>query len=110
MKLLVNSKSAFLSPARNPLMNYLLRISVYNHFCAGTNETEVRQTVSEMKALGFTGVILGYGREIVLNEAEVKAKGERIRQVAYENAVEEWKQGNLRTLRMIGPGDYLSVK
>jgi hypothetical protein len=110
MKWLVESKSALLSPARNPLVNYLLRISIYNHFCAGTNETEVRRTVSDMKQLGFTGVILGYGREVVVNESSATAEGDESRQAAYEGAVEEWKQGNLRTLKMIGSGDYLGIK
>lgn len=110
MKWLVESKSALLSPARNPLVNYLLRISIYNHFCAGTNETEVRRTVSDMKQLGFTGVILGYGREVVVDESSATAEGDESRQAAYEGAVEEWKQGNLRTLKMIGSGDYLGIK
>lgn len=110
MKWLVESKSALLSPARNPLVNYLLRISIYNHFCAGTNETEVRRTVSDMKQLGFTGVILGYGREVVVNESSATVEGDESRQTAYEGAVEEWKQGNLRTLKMIGSGDYLGIK
>jgi hypothetical protein len=110
MKWLVESKSALLSPARNPLVNYLLRISIYNHFCAGTNETEVRRTVGDMKQLGFTGVILGYGREVVVNESSATAEGDESRQAAYEGAVEEWKQGNLRTLKMIGSGDYLGIK
>ncbi|RJE22158.1 Proline dehydrogenase [Aspergillus sclerotialis] len=112
MKLLVNSNSAFLNPSKNPLINYLLRISIYNHFCAGTNEDEVKRTVRDMKQLGFTGVILGYGREIVVKQDDSNTKTDQSesRRVAYENAVEEWKQGNLRTLKMIGSGDYLSMK
>lgn len=112
MKYLVNSNSAFLNPSKNPLVNYLLRISIYNHFCAGTNEDEVRRTVHDMKQLGFTGVILGYGREVVVkeNDSDTKADQSESRRAAYENAVEEWKQGNLRTLKMIGSGDYLGIK
>lgn len=112
MKLLVDSESVFLNPSKNPLVNYLLRISIYNHFCAGTNEDEVKRTVRDMKQLGFTGVILGYGREIVVkqDDSNTKADQSESRRVAYENAVEEWKQGNLRTLKMVGSGDYLSMK
>lgn len=112
MKYLVNSNSALLNPSKNPLINYLLRISIYNHFCAGTNEDEVRRTVSDMKQLGFTGVILGYGREVVVKQEDSNSKAEESesRRAAYENAVEEWKQGNLRTLKMIGAGDYLGIK
>lgn len=110
MKFLVNSNSTLLNPAKNSLVNYLLRISIYNHFCAGTNETEVRRTVSDMKGLGFTGVILGYGREVVVNESNATGDKDESRNAAYEAAVEEWKQGNLRTLKMVGSGDYLGIK
>lgn len=65
-----------------------------------------------MKQLGYTGVILGYGREVVLKQDDSNAKADQSesRRAAYENAVQEWKQGNLRTLKMIGSGDYLGVK
>lgn len=110
MKYLVESKSTLLNPGKNSLVNYLLRISIYNQFCAGTNETEVRRTVRDMKQLGFTGVILGYGREAVMDHSSATSKGGESQQAAYEGAVEEWKQGNLRTLKMIDSGDYLGIK
>lgn len=96
-------------------MKYAVRASIYRHFCAGTNEAEVKRTVSEMKGVGFAGVILGYGRESVVRLDE-EMKGESVasldekRQAAYEAAVEEWKDGNLRTLRMVGADDYLGIK
>lgn len=71
-----------------------------------------------MKGVGFAGVILGYGRESVVRLDEdrdgqgnggVAAQDEK-RLAAYDAAVEEWKQGNLRTLRMVGAGDYLGIK
>ncbi|RAL06733.1 putative proline oxidase Put1, partial [Aspergillus homomorphus CBS 101889] len=117
MKLLVDSPSALLRPSSNSVMDYLLRRTIYDHFCAGTNEVEVRQTVQEMKRLGFKGVILGYARESIAHvssesHAETKAAllQEQQQQAQWERAVEEWKEGNLRTLRMLGEGDYLAVK
>ncbi|KAI9043169.1 putative proline oxidase Put1 [Aspergillus affinis] len=111
LKYVVESKSFLLSPSKNPIMNYLLRTTIYNHFCAGTNEIGVRRTVQDMKSLGFKGVILGYARESVARMEGADSRWETVSQKGLEeSAVEEWKQGNLRTLKMIGEGDYLSVK
>ncbi|KOC15573.1 putative proline oxidase Put1 [Aspergillus flavus AF70] len=112
LKYVVDSKSPLLSPSKNPIMNYILRATIYNHFCAGVNETEVRKIVQEMKTLGFKGVILGYARESV---AKVDAAGSHVEewknaQAIEDRAVDEWKEGNLRTLRMVGKGDYMNIK
>lgn len=64
-----------------------------------------------MKSLGFKGVILGYARESVARMEGADSRWEPASQKALEDsAVEEWKQGNLRTLKMIGEGDYLAIK
>lgn len=113
LKYVVESKSPLLSPSKNPIMNYILRATIYNHFCAGVNETEVRKTVQDMKNLGFKGVILGYARESV---AKIDAAGGshveewKDAQAMEDRAVDEWKEGNLRTLRMVGKGDYMNIK
>ncbi|KAL5333624.1 FAD-linked oxidoreductase-like protein [Aspergillus crustosus] len=113
LKYVIESKSSLLHPSRNPVIRCLLRTTIYNHFCAGENEIEVRRSVQEMKALGFKGVILGYARESVakidIDVANPTAAAETKTEVL-ERAVDEWKEGNLRTLKMIGAGDYLSVK
>ncbi|KAF7592442.1 hypothetical protein BBP40_000290 [Aspergillus hancockii] len=112
LKYVVDSKSPLLSPSKNPIMNYILRATIYNHFCAGVNETEVRKTVRDMKNLGFKGVILGYARESV---AKIDATGSHVEewknaQAIADRAVDEWKEGNLRTLKMVGKGDYINIK
>lgn len=100
-----------MNPSQNPLVNYILRTTIYNHFCAGENEDRVRRTVDGIKTLGFRGVIMGYAKETVVNENESTAASSTESQVeASLRAVEDWKQGNLRTLGMIGEGDYLAVK
>lgn len=111
MKYVVESNSPLLKPSRNPILNYILRTTIYNHFCAGVNETEVRRTVQDMKSLGFKGVILGYARESIarLDDSTHSSPVQEQEAVA-ARAVEEWKQGNLQTLKMIGTGDYLNVK
>ncbi|OJJ50286.1 hypothetical protein ASPZODRAFT_149647 [Penicilliopsis zonata CBS 506.65] len=112
MKLVVNSQSPVFDPRKNPIVDHLLRATIYNHFCAGTDEAEVRQSVKSMKDMGYKGVILGYAREVVVNEPEDCniPISEQNQQTLHLRAVEEWKLGNLQTLKMIGPGDYLSMK
>ncbi|ODM17081.1 hypothetical protein SI65_07480 [Aspergillus cristatus] len=105
----VNSTSPLLDPSQNPLMNHLLRTTIYNHFCAGENEHSVQQTVHGMKTLGFKGVIMGYAKETVVKENE-STTSSTSQEEASLRSVEEWKRGNLRTLGMIGAGDYLAVK
>ncbi|KAL5041003.1 hypothetical protein BDW71DRAFT_201722 [Aspergillus fruticulosus] len=111
LKYVIDSKTSLIHPSRNPLMRYLLRTTIYNHFCAGENETEVRRSVQRMKSLGYKGVTLGYARESVA-QIDVKnpATPEAAKQEAIDRALDEWKEGNLRTLGMIGAGDCMNVK
>jgi len=113
LHVVTNSKSAILDPDRNRILNKLLRWTVYNHFCAGTNQNEVAKTVAEIKKIGYQGVILGYSKEIVVDPNEKLAHDESgsttYSDKCYE-IVEEWKKGTLQTLRMVGAGDYLAVK
>lgn len=113
LNIVTNSKSALLNPDRNPVLNKLLRWTVYDHFCAGTNREEVSKTVAEIKKIGYQGVILGYSREIVLDPNEKLAHDDAgsatYSDKCYE-MIEEWKKGTLETLRMVGPGDFLAVK
>jgi hypothetical protein len=113
ISVLSTSKSALLNPDRNLPLNKLLRWTVYNHFCAGVNKKEVSQTVADIKRIGYQGVILGYSKEIVLGHNEMASVDESgtssYSDKCYE-MVEEWKQGTLETLQMVGPGDFLAVK
>lgn len=113
LNIVTNSKSALLNPDRNPVLNKVLRWTVYDHFCAGTNREEVSKTVAEIKKIGYQGVILGYSKEIVLDPNEKLARDDAgsatYSDKCYE-MIEEWKKGTLETLRMVGPGDFLAVK
>lgn len=113
LNIVAKSQSPILNPDRNPILNKILRLAVYNHFCAGTNRTEVSKTVAEIKKIGYQGVILGYSKEIVLDPNEKLARDETgstsYSDKCYE-MVEEWKHGTLDTLSMVERGDILAVK
>ncbi|GME37687.1 unnamed protein product [Neofusicoccum parvum] len=107
---IATSNSFLLDPERNPVLKRLLRVTVYDHFCAGTNMQELGRTVRRTKAMGFRGVILGYGKEIVLGD-DAHSQNDVARQEQRKlEVVEQWKQGTLETLGMIGPGDILAIK
>ncbi|CAM1507745.1 Fc.00g045930.m01.CDS01 [Cosmosporella sp. VM-42] len=109
--LITTSKLTILNPDRNPFLNRILRWTVYNHFCAGTNLNEVSVSVSGVKKMGYQGIILGYSKEILLDpqDAGLRLDGARYGPKCYE-MIEQWKKGTIETLRMVGPGDFLAVK
>ncbi|KAL4966439.1 putative proline oxidase Put1 [Aspergillus stella-maris] len=111
LKYVIDSRSSFLHPAKNPVTRRILRSTIYHHFCAGENEIEVRRSVQRMKALGFKGVTLGYARESVAKiNVKDPAVPAAVKQEALDLAVDEWKEGNIRTLKMIGDGDCMNIK
>jgi len=111
MTWMANSKSVILNPDKNRLVDGLMRVLFYNHFCAGSSDSEVRKTVSTMKEMGFKGVILGYAREVIVDPAATREEAAGSGSTkSIESAIDQWRDGNLRSLPMIGNGDFLAVK
>lgn len=79
---------------------------IYNHFCAGTNKKEIDRTKVEAKQIGFSGIILCYGKETGVGDLDREQVGSE-RLMA---EVGQWRDGNLRTLDMIGEGDWVGMK
>lgn len=71
-------------------------------FCAGSNPSEVTSTVSNLRSLGYRGVILAYAREAEI--ADSASASSQSQQVA------EWLEGTLKTIAYTNPGDYVAVK
>ncbi|TDZ36968.1 putative proline dehydrogenase [Colletotrichum spinosum] len=111
LSFIAKTKMALFNPDRNPVLNRLLRWTVYDHFCAGENIPQVRKTVEAVKKMGYQGVILNYAREIVLDAEAAASRAEAgdYAPAVYE-MVQQWKKGNLETLEMMAPGDFLAVK
>lgn len=110
MSKVTSSASPLFDLEWNPILRRVLRRTVYDHFCAGTNPEEVKQTVGDVKDMGFRGVILGYGQEIVLGDDPHAQHSVAEQEKRRFQVVEEWKKGTLETLAMIGPGDILAIK
>ncbi|KAH6692310.1 carbapenem antibiotics biosynthesis protein card [Plectosphaerella plurivora] len=111
MGLIAGSRSAFLNPDKNPILNRLLRWTVYNHFCAGTNPREVRQSIAEHKQMGYQGVILNHAKEILLEHDDAKSAAPGADySPAYYAMIAKWREYALNGLAMLQPGDFLSLK
>ncbi|KAF4468150.1 proline dehydrogenase [Fusarium albosuccineum] len=111
INIMTTSKSFLLNPDRNPVLNRLLRWTIYNQFCAGSTRTQVLQSMAGLRRLGYRGVILGFAKEVVLDPSAgaVHSSDAKYGPACYR-MIEEWKQANFETIEMLSPGDFLSVK
>ncbi|KAI4149516.1 MAG: hypothetical protein LQ340_004596 [Diploschistes diacapsis] len=101
-------------------MKFLLRHTIYAHFCAGETSFEVSRTVEALRKQGISGVMLGHGKELeVRAENFAKAGGSSTSASAAavsnggENAtweIDEWTKGNLETIGLTPPGAWVSIK
>lgn len=103
---IATSESRLLSPDRNPILRAIVKPIIYDQFCAGTNQREIFKTRDFIRGMGYAGVILCYGKEIQVSKSnELRSTG-----VANTDEIEQWKDGNLETLDMVGEGDWLGIK
>ncbi|KAI1321972.1 proline dehydrogenase [Xylariaceae sp. FL0255] len=114
MSKLAFSNQPMLNPDKNPFLRWFLKKTFYAQFCAGENAVEVRRTISGLKNIGFTGVILGYAREVVLTDEQTRdlsscGEGAAAEQCV-RNEITPWAVGTMETLRLAQPGDFVALK
>ena len=112
LSFLAHSPSVLLNPDRNPLLHWLLKKTFYAQFCAGENVREVQRTVRGLKDMGYKGVILAYGKEIVLEKGE-KVKTTPASETGKSSTatdVQAWKEGTIKTVEMTEEGDFIGLK
>ncbi|PYH48959.1 FAD-linked oxidoreductase [Aspergillus saccharolyticus JOP 1030-1] len=116
LSFLTKSRSLLLDVERNPLIHWVLRKTFYDHFCAGEREAEVHKTIEQIKSTGVKGVILTYTRETVQDsrtEQQRFANTKALEKAASTDTcehIEAWREDVLRTVDMLGPGDFLAPK
>ncbi|PGH01082.1 hypothetical protein AJ80_09065 [Polytolypa hystricis UAMH7299] len=115
LSFLANSNSALLDPDRNVGLKCVLQRSLYDQFCAGETPTEARKCVQTLKNLGYSGVILGYSKEVVFNGTQehsgtCEAALERENPKQIEAEIAAWKEGTLNTVEIAGDGGFVAVK
>jgi proline dehydrogenase len=106
VRTVANSKSLLLNPDINPLLRVVLKPLIYDHFCAGTSRREIQKTISDVQKMGFAGVILCYAKEVALDH-DNRALGSHGKRAV---EIQKWLDGNMETLDMTGPGNWLGIK
>ncbi|KAK2757034.1 proline dehydrogenase [Arachnomyces sp. PD_36] len=112
---LSEAKSPFLDPDQNSGLKYVLSKTIYSQFCGGETPEEVKQSVQDLKDLGYSGVILGYAREAVMGDeeaAEISSSAEldTVSGSEYDKQLSAWRDGTLQTVGIAGEGDFVNVK
>ena len=111
LSFVAHSSSALLNPDRNPLLHYLFKKTFYAQYCAGETKTEVQKTVKGLKSMGYKGVILAYGKEIVLEKGEkVDVSSNQLADSTADKDVQDWKEGTINTVEMVEEGDMIGLK
>lgn len=111
MTRMAETKSAVLSPDRNPVLHVLMKKLFYDHFAAGEDEKSVKRSVADIKKMGFQGVILGYAKDVVVDKnATSEEAGSAGDKANHDRMIEEWKDGSMKSLAMLGEGDILALK
>jgi proline dehydrogenase len=106
LKRVAESRQPFLDPDRNPVLNKILRATLYDHFCGGWERDQILNCIKSVKNVGYAGVILNYAREIVAHDLAASSSTVDIS----AQQIQQWHEGNLQTLSMLGPGDYVGIK
>lgn len=113
LPLFLDSRWSMLNPDRNHVLGYMLRKTIYEQFCAGETAEEVRERINHLKEMGYSGVILGYAKEVVLDGDEVQALETRdVEQhaEASQDEVRQWKEGTMQTVELAEEGDFVALK
>lgn len=114
MSTLAHTNNPLLSPDTNPLLKFIVKKTFYAQFCAGENAAEVRRTIDSLKSIGFSGVILGYAREVVLTPqqtADLASCGDgAAAEDCIRNEITPWAKGTMETVRLAAPGDSVALK
>lgn len=106
LSLLAHPKTSALDVAKNPLLNLLVKHTIYKQFNAGENKLEVQRSIEDIKQLGYRGVLLGYAREVLVGESDADPMDEK----AAREEIQMWLDGTLQTVDMAQEGDFVALK
>ena len=99
LKLMLESRNPLFRIDTNPLIRFLLWETFYKQFCAGNDRAQIDQICRELRAQGYSGVILEYALE-VLKDAHTDEAAD----------IATWRAGMLASVDMAAPGDFVGLK
>ncbi|KAF5670923.1 proline oxidase [Fusarium denticulatum] len=88
---------------KNFILNALFKSTIYRHFCAGEDVREVKNTIINIKDMGFKG-------EVGVGVKELKEEGILPQEPTFHEGIEARRQGVLETASMLETGDFLALK
>ncbi|KAJ5759416.1 hypothetical protein N7520_006572 [Penicillium odoratum] len=106
LSLLAHPRSALWDVSKNPLLNFMVKHTIYKQFNAGENKVEVQKSIQSIKDLGCRGVLLGYAREVLVGENDDAAYDAK----AALAEIQMWFDGTMRTVDMAQEGDFVALK
>lgn len=109
LQILANPKLPIFDVAKNPILNWLVKRTLYAQFNAGENRAEVQRSIKQIKDIGCKGVILGYARETLSSEEHV-SKDDELAAIAGKLDIDTWKTGTLKTVELATEGDFVALK
>ncbi|KAI5842776.1 FAD-linked oxidoreductase-like protein [Tricharina praecox] len=87
---------------RIPPLKWVVDKTFYAHFCAGSTPTEISRTVSSLRSLGYSGLILAYAREVSSPSSPSPT--------STSADIASWLSGTLTTISLSTPGDFVALK
>lgn len=91
-----------------PPLRTLMQRTFYDTFCIGATKREIASNVGALRAMGFRGVILAFGRE-AMNLAK-EGGDPQLPLTRADPELAAFVQFNLDTIDRLSPGDYLAVR
>ncbi|KAI4744754.1 FAD-linked oxidoreductase [Aureobasidium sp. EXF-12298] len=77
---------------------------LYDNFCIGFQEDEIRAKTQELRRVGFTGIVLANAREAQ------PTTDSHVGSVIDDVQCEEWVNNNLESVQQAEPGDYIGLR
>ncbi|KAG9850558.1 FAD-linked oxidoreductase, partial [Aureobasidium melanogenum] len=77
---------------------------LYDNFCIGFEENEIRAKTQELRRIGFTGIVLANAREAQ------PTTDSHVGSVIGDVQCEEWVNNNLESVQQAEPGDYIGLR
>ncbi|KAI5813692.1 proline oxidase PrnD [Pyronema omphalodes] len=89
-----------------PPLKWVVDKTFYAQFCAGATPTSISTTISSLRSLGYTGIILAYAREVdsTTSSSNVTTTS------SASSEIQQWLTGTLRTISLCTPQDFLAIK
>ncbi|KAI5789529.1 FAD-linked oxidoreductase-like protein [Pyronema domesticum] len=88
-----------------PPLKWVVDKTFYAHFCAGSSAPAISSTITSLRSLGYTGIILAYAREVDVSSTSSSSSSS-----SSASEIQQWLTGTLRTISLCTPHDFLAIK